>query len=1575
MRDRSWRDGTSPARAGAWSRPGVWGLVVAAFFAACGTANPPGIDQTGTMPGGGCASPGTAGCPCSEIGQSVACGDLVAKSGAYVTCSMGHSKCDGHAWGACLGNTIVQKSLTGRSLAADGLRPLYTTSACTNLCDPNPSCTGVTGDPGDVDASNVFRSPEGGITLLPNDAAPDQGASGCQGLQCNVVSCAGDGGLSTTITGTVYDPAGKNPLYNATVYVPVNAATALPSFTTGVSCDQCGGAAALNAVAVTQTGTDGTFTLTRVPSGVNIPIVVQMGKWRREILLTTVLPCTGNSVTSNCTATDPSMCALRLPKNKSDGYDPVAGTYTRADLPQMAIVSGSADPLECLLLKAGISPGEFGSYRNSVTTNPKVHFFQSPNAPGTTLDSQFGAQYGGDVLWLDNGDPAPGTPTAPHYDYYDVVLLPCEGASIDKEPLYTSRGGGEPYKNLIQYTNLGGRAFVTHFGYVWLEYPSATAIHNPAYVTGDNWANVASWASQQGTTYTQDPLTANLITTFPKGMAFSQWLLNVGASAPPGGQLVLHEAREDLYNPFPAASTSQGWMSATNTNPPRGITGNFDPHFTFNTPYTASSANQCGRVVYSDFHVSAAALVGGNGTCLETSDCGYAQTCYGATQAGVGACTEPCTTSADCADSTYTCSGATAGSCAPKACTAGTTSYTCPIGACTANTVACWCTADRQCASGKCASWTGCNGNGPCSGAAGMGGADNCIPDAASACTGTWTCSNPMYPCNAQHTGCVLPASLPNPTYACSNANLTCAANHTSCNSCTANNQCSSPLTHCGGANTDAVGCGIPAALPNPTGGTYTCPTGTLSCDGAHNCGPCSNDNQCPSGRCFCFSGNCNGQWDDPRDAANCVIPATIAPQCQQDNQCGAYSRCSSWNTDSFGCRQRQPNDCQDSSDCDHGGVCTNSVCQCNNDSQCGTGSKCTNNACGAGHTCTGSGPSDGFGCTTRTSPLACTANGPLACSGGACKSSTCVCTDNSQCASRKCASPGGTCTGTCTGAAGTGGTDNCVPEVLTCSTTGSMCATGAADPSNQHCWCTNDNQCASNKCATWARCTGNNCTGAANAGSATDHCVPETIPSCTASCTTGAADPSNQHCWCTSDNQCATSKCESWSGCAGNICTGAAGQGSSTDHCVTNPVPTCSASSPYSCAAGMLGACNASHNCVCNADSQCGAGGKCVCAGAGCTGMGAANQYGCQAPTAIPATCTANTSYSCGVGVCNSAGTSCLCTADNQCPSGQCVDRGQGCAGACSGAASASIDAADCVTSTSTTCSTNTNCGGPQAVESCVGGSGGTPGLGNCSKACTTNANCTGGETCVAGFCTGCTSNTQCTDKTFRATCSGGATSHRGSCCFATNPRLPTSASNPADPTNCSTNSGRFPQACVQSPMSAQEKALEFMFFDLTACVTPDQAPTGPPPIKLNPQTFPLDFVASCPTDAGQPLGTTPKWREFDFQASFPSPVNGSSISFAAQTGPVGGDGSPGFVPSTPLPLTTATTNTALPGYDVVLLDSSPGGSGRFTTASPPLASQAALRIWVTMTPTSDQMSSPTLLSWKLVYDCPPSE
>lgn len=381
----------------------------------------------------------------------------------------------------------------------------------------------------------------GGAPMTLPDGGP------CAGLQCQVATCTG--GTSTTLTGKVYDPGGNVPLYNAIVYVP-NAA--LKQFPTGATCDACGALVSGNPVAITLTDASGSFRLENVPDGANIPLVVQIGKWRRQVNLTQVNECQENAITD--------VNLTRLPRNQSEG-----------DLPLMALASGDADAFECLLRKIGISDSEF--------TNPsgsgRVHFYRENGGrlPGTTPN--------GDTLWASTNN----------LTKYDVVILPCEGRDNYKQANQVS--------NMVNYANIGGRVFATHYSYVWTEI---------------GWPAAATWDPGLDDLYAQT-FNVTVDQSFPKGMAFAQWLHNVNASMTVG-TLGIRESRHDvtavgagstrwLYGDIPAAAPKQSSIQ----------------HLTYNTPFRdagtlvdGGAAPQCGRVVFSDFHVTAGAVKPDAGT-------------------------------------------------------------------------------------------------------------------------------------------------------------------------------------------------------------------------------------------------------------------------------------------------------------------------------------------------------------------------------------------------------------------------------------------------------------------------------------------------------------------------------------------------------------------------------------------------------------------------------------------------------------------------------------------------------------------------------------------------------------------------------------------------------------------------------------------------------------------------------------------------------------------------------------------------------------------------------------------------
>jgi hypothetical protein len=437
-------------------------------------------------------------------------------------------------------------------------------AACMTMCDPAPgaanTCPGgyfCTGD-GFCDALCTQGGMECGDGYRCTPEGRCAGENECDGLECNIVKCDAMGMPPTTITGTVFAPNGTLPLYGANVYIPNRP---LPPQTEGAVCDRCTDTLPGYPLSKVQTDEAGKFTLSDVPAGANVPVVISIGKWRRQITIPNVAQCANTALTAQDT---------RLPKNKSEG-----------DMPKIAISTGSADALECLVRKLGIADSE-------LTTDAQggsINLFTDSGAGGGEGANKFQGGFAGGSgnfsnstsLWNNVGK----------LKSYDIVILSCEGGQHEETK---SQAALDAMK---AYADFGGRVFMSHWHNIWIE-GSTEGGGNQAPAV---WPGIATW-NNSGTTFTNPPDTIDEVNN-PKGGALATWMLNVGGS-PAGMRGVV---------PIEANTGKNTCDAIDNTKAERWVYWNnggtqYPQMFQFTTPNEAPPVARCGKVVFSDMHVS-----------------------------------------------------------------------------------------------------------------------------------------------------------------------------------------------------------------------------------------------------------------------------------------------------------------------------------------------------------------------------------------------------------------------------------------------------------------------------------------------------------------------------------------------------------------------------------------------------------------------------------------------------------------------------------------------------------------------------------------------------------------------------------------------------------------------------------------------------------------------------------------------------------------------------------------------------------------------------------------------------------
>jgi len=186
---------------------------------------------------------------------------------------------------------------------------------------------------------------------------------------------------------------------------------------------------------------------------------------------------------------------------------------------------------------------------------------------------------------------------------------------------------------------------------------------------------------------------------------------------------------------------------------------------------------------------------------------------------------------------------------------------------------------------------------------------------------------------------------------------------------------------------------------------------------------------------------------------------------------------------------------------------------------------------------------------------------------------------------------------------------------------------------------------------------------------------------------------------------------------------------------------------------------------------------------------------------------------------------------------------------------------------------------------------------------------------------------------------------------------------------TRTSNATGTFPNNCnFAQALTPEEKALEYQFFQLTACELGGAPPPPPPPVPppLPAITYTRDYRGLCGT------GEMPKWGPFYWQGDIPA---GTQIVFRAAT-----SDAIATLPAAPpagAPVTAsvgaAGATVLAPSWDCAGCPGGPIPVDSQLVTDTASKSKEYLRIYMQFQPNG--AISPTLYSWRQIYDCVPAE
>src|SRR5580704_17914905 len=167
--------------------------------------------------------------------------------------------------------------------------------------------------------------------------------------------------------------------------------------------------------------------------------------------------------------------------------------------------------------------------QTATETHQADQFGPTGDGAGTSSFSAGGTFSSAGTLWS----------SVPKMKGYDLMMLSCEGGQYESAK--------EPYlPNMEKYLDAGGRVFFDHDHMYWLNHGS-TAIKGTA-----DYIGVGPKLPM--------PMTGFVYTTFPKGTAMADWLVDVGAT-PTRTELSIYQGQHSVAAVNPP---TQSWISVPN---------------------------------------------------------------------------------------------------------------------------------------------------------------------------------------------------------------------------------------------------------------------------------------------------------------------------------------------------------------------------------------------------------------------------------------------------------------------------------------------------------------------------------------------------------------------------------------------------------------------------------------------------------------------------------------------------------------------------------------------------------------------------------------------------------------------------------------------------------------------------------------------------------------------------------------------------------------------------------------------------------------------------------------------------